>query len=184
MIVIWRPKNDNKLAMASLTRCTWVWVNSGSWWWTGRPGVLQFMGSQSRTWLSDWTELTDTAFNWLSSSVTMLVEDRGYHSPLFMWRVTLTNTSPLVCLYISVLNCLFFGECGSRNWHSYLTLFLYFFFRVQLLVKTMLYWVSISILWVFSFHSVNEVWGLWLLSVLSGSLFCQASYHTLQLGLG
>ena len=25
---------------------TWVWVNSGSWWWTGRPGVLQFMGSQ------------------------------------------------------------------------------------------------------------------------------------------
>ena len=32
--------------MASLTRCTWVWVNSGSWWWTGRPGVLGFMGSQ------------------------------------------------------------------------------------------------------------------------------------------
>ena len=32
--------------MASLTRCTWVWVNSGSWWWTGRPGMLQFMGSQ------------------------------------------------------------------------------------------------------------------------------------------
>ena len=30
---------------ASLTRCTWVWVNSGSWWWTGRPGVLWFMGS-------------------------------------------------------------------------------------------------------------------------------------------
>ena len=32
--------------MASLTRWTWVWVNSGSWWWTGRPGVLQSMGSQ------------------------------------------------------------------------------------------------------------------------------------------
>ena len=31
--------------MASLTRWTWVWVN-GSWWWTGRPGVLRFMGSQ------------------------------------------------------------------------------------------------------------------------------------------
>ena len=27
--------------MASLTRWTWVWVNSGSWWWTGRPGVLR-----------------------------------------------------------------------------------------------------------------------------------------------
>ena len=32
--------------MASPTRWTWVWVNSGSWWWTGRPGVLQSMGSQ------------------------------------------------------------------------------------------------------------------------------------------
>ena len=30
----------------SLTRWTWVWVNSGRWWWTGRPGVLRFMGSQ------------------------------------------------------------------------------------------------------------------------------------------
>ena len=44
--------------MASPTQWTWVWVDSGSWWWTGRPGVLRFMGSQrSRTWLSDWTEL-------------------------------------------------------------------------------------------------------------------------------
>ena len=32
--------------MASLTRWSWVWVNSGSWWWTGRPGVLRFMGPQ------------------------------------------------------------------------------------------------------------------------------------------
>ena len=32
--------------MASLTQWTWVWVNSGNWWWTGRPGVLRFMGSQ------------------------------------------------------------------------------------------------------------------------------------------
>ena len=32
--------------MVSLTQRTWVWVNSGSWWWTGRPGVLHSMGSQ------------------------------------------------------------------------------------------------------------------------------------------
>ena len=32
--------------MASLTQWTWVWVNSGSWWWTERPGLLRFMGSQ------------------------------------------------------------------------------------------------------------------------------------------
>ena len=43
--------------MASPTQWTWVWVNSRSWWWTGRTGMLCFMGSQSWTWLSDWTEL-------------------------------------------------------------------------------------------------------------------------------
>ena len=32
--------------MASLTWWTWIWVNSGSWWWTGRPGVLRFMESK------------------------------------------------------------------------------------------------------------------------------------------
>ena len=40
-----------------ITNSTWVWVGSGSSWWTGRPGVLQFMGPQSVTWLSSWTEL-------------------------------------------------------------------------------------------------------------------------------
>ena len=38
------------------TQWTWVWVNSGSWWWTGRPGVLWFMGSQ-RVWHDLATEL-------------------------------------------------------------------------------------------------------------------------------
>ena len=32
--------------MASPTGWTWVWVSSGSWWWTGKPGILQSMGSQ------------------------------------------------------------------------------------------------------------------------------------------
>ena len=32
--------------MASLTKWTWIWANSGSWWWTGRPGMLQSMRSQ------------------------------------------------------------------------------------------------------------------------------------------
>jgi len=43
--------------MASPTRWTWVWASSGSWWWTGKPGVLQSMGLQ-RVGL-DWTELKD-----------------------------------------------------------------------------------------------------------------------------
>ena len=44
--------------MASLTWWTWVWMNSGSWWWTGRPGVLWFMGSQRVG--HDWA----TELNW------------------------------------------------------------------------------------------------------------------------
>ena len=44
--------------MASSTQWAWVWVNSGSWWWTGRPGVLQTMGSQRVRY--NWT----TELNW------------------------------------------------------------------------------------------------------------------------
>ena len=47
--------------MASPTQWTWVWVNSGRWWWTGRPGVLQFMGSQIVR--HDWA----TELNWTVS---------------------------------------------------------------------------------------------------------------------
>ena len=47
--------------MASPTQWKWVWVDSGSWWWTGRPGMLRFMGSQSfrHDWVTElnWTEL-------------------------------------------------------------------------------------------------------------------------------
>ena len=41
--------------MASPTRWTWVWVNSGSWRWTGKPGVLRFMGSRRVG--HDWSDL-------------------------------------------------------------------------------------------------------------------------------
>ena len=46
--------------MASLTQWTWVWVDSGSWWWTGRPGMLYSTGSQrvSHDWVTklNWTD--------------------------------------------------------------------------------------------------------------------------------
>ena len=45
--------------MTSPTQWTWVWVSSGSWWWTGKPGVLQSLGSQRVR--HDWvTELTES----------------------------------------------------------------------------------------------------------------------------
>ena len=50
--------------MASLTQQTWVWVNSGSWRWTGRPGMLQSMGPQRLR--QDWVaELNwELIFDW------------------------------------------------------------------------------------------------------------------------
>ena len=56
--------------MASRTRWTWVWVNSRSWWWTRRPGMLQFMGSQRVG--HDWV----TELNWI------------FHSGLPRWFIT------------------------------------------------------------------------------------------------
>ena len=45
--------------MASPTRWTWIWASSGSWWWTGKPGMLQSMALQSQTQLRpNWTEIT------------------------------------------------------------------------------------------------------------------------------
>ena len=70
--LIWRPwcwerlkagEGDDRRwdgRMASQTQWTWVWVDSGSWWWTGRPGVLQLMGWQTvgHDWATEvnWTE--------------------------------------------------------------------------------------------------------------------------------
>ena len=75
--------------MASMTQWTWVLVNSGSWWWTGRPGVVRFMGSQRvghdwmtelnwrktlkkftcmETWESRWKKLKNLAGSWRSKA--------------------------------------------------------------------------------------------------------------------
>ena len=51
-----RASKDCSLLYSLLTRWTWVWVGSRSWWWTGKPGMMQSMGSQSRTLLSNWTD--------------------------------------------------------------------------------------------------------------------------------
>ena len=51
--------------MASPTQWIWVWVNSGSWWWTGRPDVLRFMGSQRVG--HDW--VTELEMEWITLGI-------------------------------------------------------------------------------------------------------------------
>ena len=68
--------------MASPTQWTWVWVNSRSWWRTGRPGMLQSMGSQrvGHDWVTElnWTELYYNPFFYLvASHVSVLWERSG-----------------------------------------------------------------------------------------------------------
>ena len=82
--------------MASPTRWTWVWVGSRSWWWTGKPVVLQSMGSH------DWA----TEMNWLShyrilsksdlygKSITLQVEHRLPQNTS-IHRETLKDPPPL-----------------------------------------------------------------------------------------
>ena len=65
----------------------WVWVNSGSWWWTGRPGVLQFMGSQRVG--HDWV----TELNWKSlQMVTGAMKLRW----LLLGRKAMTNLDSIL----------------------------------------------------------------------------------------
>ena len=60
--------------MPSQTQWTWVWLNSGRWWWTGRPGVLRFMGSQrvGHDWVTEmnWTDKHLFLLYWLCQSLS------------------------------------------------------------------------------------------------------------------
>ena len=79
--------------MASPTRWMWVSVNSGSWWWTGRPGVLRFMGSQRVG--HNWA----TELNWRVWSVQHYImafpsKDKSnflYHFMNYYWPIVLAN---------------------------------------------------------------------------------------------
>ena len=93
--------------MASLTRWTWVWVNSGSWWWTGRPGVLRFMGSHrvGHDWVTElnWTE------GWPSGLCELCV---GWGLCCFfsLWWAGLSEV--VICMLMTefvFLSCLLFG---------------------------------------------------------------------------
>ena len=98
--------------MASRTRWTWVWVNFGRWWWTGRPGVLWFMGSQRVG--HDWA----TELNWTHG----IQETHICLSEL--WRVSLSYTDGLglltvfwdfhIYLHEHICDCYSQQECRSK----------------------------------------------------------------------
>ena len=78
------------------------WVNSGIWWWTGRPGMLRFMGSQSRTQLSNWTELNWTVVlektlkSPLDCKEIQPVNPKGNQSWIFIGRIDAEAEIPIL----------------------------------------------------------------------------------------
>ena len=102
-----RGRQRMRWPMASPTQWTWVWVNSGSWWWTGRPGVLRFMGLQRvghdwATELSWWgaslvakmvknLPATQKTWVWSLDRKDPLEKDMAIHSSVLAWRIPWTE---------------------------------------------------------------------------------------------
>ena len=86
--------------MSSLTRWTWVWVNSGSWWWTGRPGVLRFMGSQRvrHDWATDliWCYIHIYLFSNIHISFTVFYDSFFKDSFICFWWLGLCCSGRLL----------------------------------------------------------------------------------------
>ena len=82
--------------MASPTRWMWVWVNSGSWWWTGRPGMLQFMGSQRVG--HDWATELNRCELLSRDFVSLMISDDKHH---FMYLLATCKPSIEKCLFRS-----------------------------------------------------------------------------------
>ena len=94
-------------SMASPIHWTWVWVNSGSWWWTGRPGILQSMGFQRvrYNWATElnW-KLSNNHGNYLELRPTKDFFQEGvfhhYHHTLLLPIPRMDSSH---CLYVSWL---------------------------------------------------------------------------------
>ena len=98
----------------------WVWVNSGNWWWTGRPGVLRFMGSQRVG--HDWA----TELNWtdrIHVSLLLILKYLKFDKIVFIKNFLFLRYSWLITLckfpqYSKVIQIL----CYAKSLQSCLTL--------------------------------------------------------------
>ena len=112
--------------MASLTRCTWVWVSSGSWWWTGKPGVWQAMASQ--TVRQDW------------ETTTTFTDILCFKS----WRFVATTRQVSIGMIFSIAFTHFVSQCHI--------LIIQAVFQTFSLLLYLLRWSVISELWCYSCH--------------------------------
>ena len=93
---------DGWMASPIWWRC--VWVNSGSWWWTGRPSVLRFTGSQrvGHDWVTELTVwLLETPSSCLSLGLCLTIEDHFAARKTLSIHSWFTDIQRAVCLYDS-----------------------------------------------------------------------------------
>ena len=86
--------------MASPTWWTWIWVNSRSWWWTGRPGMLQFMRLQRvrHNWAIE--------LNWDPSESNLVMSDSLWpYGPTRLFVTLWTHQAPLFMEFPSKKYC-------------------------------------------------------------------------------
>ena len=136
--------------MASPTQWTWVWVNTRSWWWTGRPGVLQSMGSQRvlHSWVTElnswfylclsymafimlkyiflYTNFIESFYHKWWFCITLIYLNMFYHSWIPGINLTWLWCMILVKYWISFANILLsiFVPLFIRNIHLYFSCFM------------------------------------------------------------
>ena len=119
--------------MSSLTLWTWVWVDSGSWWWTERPGMLQSMGSQriGHDWVAElnWKEYETGAWPECPYPSLPVVTHRGHRESYYLphpkgtWVYNSPISHGLVCYRQSNFKHRLLLTRGSLicyhvNWHG------------------------------------------------------------------
>ena len=87
----------------SPSRRTWVWASFRSWWWTGKPDMLQSMGSQRVE--HDWvTELNWTELNWNSTLMSHMILERTFSAKEWVVYVKF-HPSPWPCIFFYQSSC-------------------------------------------------------------------------------
>ena len=94
--------------MASLTRWTWVWVNPGSWWWTGGLACFDSWGlkesdtTERLNWLTDWCYFFLPPFHFSSDRSSFLsLIPKLFFPILFLWWLLAFNLRPkLISTYV------------------------------------------------------------------------------------
>ena len=107
-----------------MTRWMWVWVYSRSWWWTGRPGVLPFIGSQRVR--HDWA----TELNWPELIVGSLGKSSKFVSKYILFIISEIKKNLLVLYFLCSYLLLFFNLLIKKHNNSLLLFLLSLFVHI------------------------------------------------------